>query len=434
MIKYCSYVIKSAVVLLIATVLGLLVLTVVYMLPTERIWSHVQESRISILSESTYFQLTPNVGGSVFDNYTEAIYLNMALVGDNDNVIHTALESKLYGVLGEFTPQENLEQALNYDENTELIKGSYRFWNGYMVFVKPLLMFFTYPEIRSLNLIFQSLLMFLLMSIMNNKGLGKYNLSLLLTYLFLNPICISMNMTFAGYFYCTIIPCILMLLFNNKLIQRDLYVYYFLILGICVIDFNMNYFQIISFGIPMALYFVLNSWPKNLKEFLETGITFFCAWFLGYAGMMVMKWIVYAMFVSPEIFSEMIESIVFRTSSAFNEVEFSRLEAIKRNLREVWTNIGWLLTEAVFVLGCIVQAIRNKVNFKIYGKQLIVVAIITIVPIVRYIIFANHVYIHYWTTYRCFAMSVFAINVFLVDINKNTKRKLQNEIHKNNAS
>lgn len=422
--KYCLYAIKSIIVLGVSAVLGLLLLIAVYMLPTDRIWSHVQESRAPIFSESMYFQIMPNVGGAMFDNYTEAMYLNMALVDDNNDALYVALESNMYAVPGDYTPQERLKHVLDYNENVELVSGPKRFWNGYMVFIKPLLMIFSYSEIRNFNLMLQSMLLFVLMTLMYRKGLGKYTLPLLLTYLFLNPICIAMNMTFAGYFYCTVIPCIIMLLLNDKLVQKDLYIFFFLIIGICVVYFNMNYFQIISFGIPLVLYFILNSWPQNFKEFFEKAIIFFAAWFLGYCGMMVMKWIFYAIFISPEIFTEMIKHMSNRLSTTYDETQITRIDAIVRNIEEVIKNIGWLIFEVIFIINCIVRTIKNRIFVKINIKQLIVVTIIAIVPIIRYIIFANHVYIHYWVTYRCLAMSIFAINVMLIDISEKQKREM----------
>ena len=414
--KCCRYTVQAGLTLFISSLIGFVMLVVVFMIPTEKIFWHIKASASSILVEPEYFQIMPEVGGAQFDNFTEAIYLNVALADAEGNPVRAALESSTYSSPLAESPQENLSFALNFDDSVELHGSQYRFWNGYLIFIKPLLSFCSYPEIRNLNYILQSLLMFVLLALMQRKGYGKYSLALLLSYIFLNPICMSMNMTFAGFFYCTVIPCILMMLFNDKLIQKDLYFMFFLLIGICVIYFNMNYFQIISFGIPIAFYFILNSWPKNLKEFLSSGVLLFAAWFLGYFGMMVMKWIYYAILVSPEIFTEMFDTILFRTSSVVGGEEVSRIKAIGWNFYVVVKNEWWLFFEIAFAFGCIFVALKNKASFITYRKQLLATAVIATIPIIRYSIFANHVYIHYWVTYRCLAMSVFVINVFLTDI------------------
>ena len=41
-------------------------------------------------------------------------------------------------------------------------------------------------------------------------------------------------------------------------------------------------------------------------------------------------------------------------------------------------------------------------------------AFMLLLPLVRYFIYANHVIIHNWVTYRILEMSIFVFNVFLV--------------------
>ena len=413
--KYIRYLKQATIGIALSTVVGFLLLVLVYMLPQSRISSHIRASTPTICNEPLYFSLMTGVGGSTLDNFTELCYLNLAAVGAEGNPVKSALSGYEYHSPKAESYHDTLELVLENDPSLTKKPSIFRFWNGYLVFLKPLLLLFTYAEIRNLNLMVQCLLMFLLLHLMHEKKLKKYELPLLLTYLLLNPISLVLNMTFAGFFYCTVIPCIIMLLVNDKLMKHDLYFLFFMMIGVCVIYFNMNYFQIITFGIPIVFYFILNGWPKDLRSLFSSGILFFAAWFLGYAGMMVMKWIVYAIFVSPDIFTTIFTTITVRTSSANTDLLFSRADAIQRNIEEITKNEWWEFFEVLFIVSCLAMGLKSRPPLKKWVPQFLIVLILTVIPIIRYFIFANHVFIHCWATYRCLAMAVFAINVFCID-------------------
>lgn len=62
----------------------MLLLAIAFMLPTERISSHVASSVEMLKKETDYFSISPTISGSQLDNYTDALFLNQALVSHKD--------------------------------------------------------------------------------------------------------------------------------------------------------------------------------------------------------------------------------------------------------------------------------------------------------------------------------------------------------------
>ena len=72
---------QSGLVVIAAGVVGLMLLAGAFLLPTERIRANVENSIGTFAWESDYFSVTRSIPGSQLDNYTDALYLNQALIG-----------------------------------------------------------------------------------------------------------------------------------------------------------------------------------------------------------------------------------------------------------------------------------------------------------------------------------------------------------------
>ena len=410
---------KSVLILFVFVVMGFLMLEIAFFVPTGRIKAHVSEAVSLFQQEGNYFSVTPNLVHGQLDNFTEAEYLNAATINYKDAGVFTALQGYTHitdGIGG--GPAEQLIAYFDDGDKSRLASYGNHFWNGYEIAVKALLVFTTYAGIRYVNVFAESLLLFILFRLMRRRNIEAYQIPFLLMILFLNPFALSLCMTFAGYYYCMVIPCILMCLFHEKLNVGNRYLFFFEAVGIAVIYFNMNYFQLVSFGIPFLFYFLLDGFPKKIRGLIEKFGLYFGGWLFGYAGMMVAKWCILDLFTDVEVWRAMIDRILFRLSSNVGGNEISRLQAVFENLSYAKGN--WIFNgiEILFVLTCLVLMIRKgkKVRISDYRIEMFTVFLLLLLVLLRYAVFANHVVIHKWVMYRILAIPLTAFNVLLVKI------------------
>lgn len=405
--------IRAFLLLLLCTVLGLALLVGVYMIPTDTIRANVSKSMPQLSRETTSFSIMQGIPGTKQDNFTEAQYLNEAMVSSKE-VGH------LGGALGGYTfnageqkPLENLNKVIANGFQDGVYPHYVRFWNGYLTVLKPILTVTDYFGVRQINLLSMGLLFLWLCSLMDKRGLKKYILGASLAILSIHPVTVAMSMTFYGFFLCTIIPCIIILRWNEWLLKGRHYAYFFELVGICAFFFNMNYFQIITFGIPLALMFLVNGMPQT-KQMLRQTLMYFIAWLTGFAGMMVIKWLLYALVYDPDIFRTIFENILFRVSD--DDGAYPRGKALKMNLKEFAQNSWWAYTELAFLLTGMIRWLSAKERRKLCVTDWLFPLLMLLFPTVRCLIFANHVSIHYWVTYRVFAMFIMALNLSLTGL------------------
>ena len=400
--------------------IGILLLTLSFMLPLSKIRDNVAASVQTLLTESARFSSTPSDPGSILDNWTDAVYLNEALIGtDMVSPLDGALSGYIVTCDGADQPTDLLAMVF---EKEELSLNPYenRFFNGYMLPLKLLLEFTDYSGIRALNWVVMSLLFMALCALMLKRKLGAYILPITVSILLLRPIALAMSMAYAGFFYCMIIPCLIMLKANEKLKNGWRYALFFEGIGCCTFFFNMNYFQLLTFAFPFMFYLLLNGFPEKAVDMLKIGAALFASWAFGYYGMMLIKWVAYAVLLDrPEIFTEMWELIMFRTSQTdMYSAPISRLSAIVTNLYTAFSNEWWNLSELWLIVYQFVLIRKVHTVRKVKSGELLLLLVMLLLPFIRYIIFANHVFIHGFTMFRLMMIPILTINVLLVYMRK----------------
>lgn len=421
--------IKMAILLVIASVVGTSMLIGVFSIPTGRIEKHVEESVSQLVVEGDHFSAFPGTSCTKQDNYSDAEYINGAMVNNSAKGIFTGLYGLEYqNSLIEITkdsPVTVLENVFNEERQLEYKEYGVRFWNGYEVILKPLLLFLTYGQIRHLNFYLEFGIIISIILLLHRKHLSKYSIPIIISFMLLEPFPLAATMAFAGFFYCTYIPCLLMLLFNDAIQKRNLYPLFFMLIGICVIYFNMNYFQLISFAYALVFYFILNGFPKTIKKSLCVFTISFACWFLGYFGMMAMKWIMYEVLTGNALIPDMISRILYRISATayYTGPHISRIVALLRNAHYLVSNGPWMIMEIVFITYMLLKTRKDitakklKENiFRLHKSLIMIFMLMTFIVVARYLLFANHVYVHAWVMYRLFDAMVLTFNTIITKI------------------
>lgn len=389
--------------LLICAIVGYFLLAGVYCLPTERMEKNMKESVEIFYAEDNYPQLM-EYKNSQLDNFTDGIMLLTASNPNHDNVWYDAIKAERY--LTSDTPVETILDV--YGDGVEEPDNTYyaRYWHGYLVLLKPLLMLFGYGQIREI-MMFCQLGLFAILLVMLAKRNVKLIIPVFLMWIFLNPVTTMMSLQFNTVLVITLISMIGILCFKEKFIIKSCYGWclFFMIIGVLTSYFDLLTYPLLTLGAPLALWlafdFSEHFW-SNFKNLVQLSIF----WGIGYAGMWVLKWIIGSLITGENVIGNAVEQVAFRTSFVADDtvITFSKMmHELQYSARQYTWIFALVLLAGYFVYRVLKT---RKLNINMFVSFLI----ISLFPMVWYLVMKNHSFIHHWFTYRELAISVYAMS------------------------
>ena len=319
----------------------------------------------------------------------------------------------------------NYYQRINADVNIDFINlvkndkeanSEYlRYWNGSMLFLRPLLIFFNIEQIYQINQIFLgilSLVLLILLFIRNKKIAIVFLFSLILFTCWYVGFCIEYSVTF----YIFIITSIIALIIDNKK-NKDIsksnerLLILFLITGMFTSFIDFLTTEILTIFIPLIFILVIRKKENRLENLKKTFLFVVKAiilWLVGYVGMWSAKWLLSSIilninaldYVQKNFFlringlqglrdkGQLYENVIPR-----NFFSIPLFNLIKENINRIDLKIG-LIMLLIFILTFINwKDLKNK-------KYLIILLLFCFAPYVRYLVLANHSYRHIMFTFR----------------------------------
>ena len=398
---------------IITLVAGFVLMLVAYALPVGRMKNNIAESHEVFNYEGVYPQITQGFKSMQLDNYTDALMYATAIHPGNGNLIQDALSNARY----EYN-DTSMPQALNDYANDVVSKEEQkyemtysRYWHGYLVVLKPLLLFFNVSEIRMLNMIIQGSLVGILLYLVRKRIHEYYQLPFIVMLLVLNPIVLPLSLQFSWVFYIGILGTIGILLMKDVMVKKT-YILWFWFIGMLTSYMDLLTYPMFTLGLPLISFLLLNrneNWKKQIIHIIETGM----AWGLGYAIMWMGKWIFTWIFGGGNIFREVIEKIMFRTSMVGEAMEDLSIGFVLSKNISVLLKWPYLLLLLVVILA--LYLICKKNGNKKQLEKLIPYAIIMVIPVVWLVLKSNHSYVHYWFTYRELSITIMAAIVGVME-------------------
>ena len=406
--------------LLILILGGYLLLVFAYCLPTDTISDNVAEAALAFHQEGPYRQL--NFGGgrkgiytfmesmqlsgnSTQDNFTDAI---MLLNAENTNVESAFTEAlKVNRVTsGDQLPTDTLI-ALHTGEEQEYGVGSYaRYWHGYLIFLKPLLLFFNYQQVRYLMSLVQLGLVAAVIWMLAARGKGAYCVPVVLTYFFLNPAVCSLSLQYNTVFVLTMTELVVILLRERRYAEnRQMWLFHFFVTGCLTSYFDFLTYPVVTLGVPLV--FLLSQYEESWKEGIRDMLGCCLLWGTGYVSMWAGKWAIGSLITGENVLGEAMGPIPYRMGSGAAELgitEFGRLGAIGRNFA---TNRFAMILILVAFAMCVAISMWKKTFY--IGVRFIPVALSALLPFGWYLVVANHSVVHSWMTFRTLAVFVYAL-------------------------
>lgn len=418
--KIWKKIILCVIAVFIVSVIGLVLLCAVYSIPREQIRQHVIESENTIRLQNEDYKMQNGNYYETYDTDTNIIMLLEAIAPRRG----TILEDALLCPSGDYLANQWGDWADTLVKYTQDIQGQEtyvdyaRYWHGYLVILKPLLLFMNLQEIYYLNamvVVFLTGLIFILFY----KRLGKYCIGYAIMTMTMNPIAIMQSFQLSTVFYAMQIT--LLLLFLCK--KEDKAIYIFLLDGMIVAHMDFLTYPLVAYAIPFLTYYLLfkaDSLRDSIKLFLKTGVSFLG----GYAGLWFLKWLWATIFTNENILIDGWINVLRRTGTGDNfgdgqyGMPIGPMSAIKINL-QAYVNISTILLGCIFIIIVLWFVVHQKRKIVISAKELIIPILVSSLPILWYVVLNNHASLHPHLEWREWIVTTYAWMVLVLGAVKN---------------
>lgn len=402
---------------------GTVLLTLVYMLPTEKMEQNVRSSIDIFYTESVYPMQVQGYKSTQLDNETDAVMLLGAIYSGGDK---TALERAMCVERIDFTKTHSLcVDLIQYaweNKVPDSVAEYSRYWHGYMVWLKPLLSLFDYADIRMMNMMLQLGGLLVVVAKMCQKGQEKYILPFIMALVVANPVAIAMSMQFSSIYYIVLLSMLLILSYHEKIENRKMYPYLFFTLGIITVFFDFLTYPTAALCMPLVLVIGLEKtdWKSKIKNVFVYSVCFG----MGYVGMWAGKWLVGSLVLQENLLGKVMAQ--FHTHTArpeINGVEVSKLGAIMRNVRIFMRWPYVLCFGGTFIYYCLkIDWKRLRRNTGSMICDIFPYGIILLIPFVWMLITSSHATSCYFFAHREFMSTIFAFFVILQQFYKRNRR------------
>lgn len=426
---------RMAGILLASAVLGTLLLTLVFCLPVAQMKEHVAVSTDDMIMDES--EISEDAFSQYIwkekETYTDTIMVQNAIEKiEGKNVFehamwvyHSDLEEDIW------TPEASLQAFCEGDTEQMYLHEYSRYWHGYLIYLKPLLLLFSWKQIVWMGIGVQILLMMAVLIVSLKKKRIGIAITMFAGFLFMKPILVLISLTMSVCWIITLAVVLYMLLYHDRIEEKKAYPEFFLMVGILTSYFDFLTYPVVTLGFPLCAYFLLKK-GADLKENIQKVFGYSICWGIGYAGMWAMKWVIADITLHTGTIKDAVWSIIGRTESIGGRPRMNGgFYVIGLNLQEY----GWeIYPIAVALLLTAVIAVVIAGSYKLSAKlvlvKLVPFAIIFCIPFAWIIVVQHHSALHARFTFRILSVAVLSICCMIFSlINEVRKSKKQ----KNNA-
>lgn len=436
------------IVFFVAVIVGMTLNIIAAALPTGRIHYHVIDSTRIFADEGKAPRAVTDNNASLGDNNTDAwmlliadyngkgivherVYDGVSHLDRNysgiKSLFHRAFDGSSYfyngpensGLVG----YDNIFHTVEDDPDTIWLYP--RYWHGWMLPLKLLLMLFTYSDIRMLLLITHIFLLFAIILAFKKRGRILAGVTFVAAVISMYPTAYMQSM---DYSVCTLIMeiALLLLLNFNKWLdgKRGAYLVFFMIIGIATSYFDFLTFPTITLTFPLVIWMLnkLDSESEhNIRQLIIEFVLCGILWAVGYFGMWAAKWLVVTIFTDPDMISNVLSQITLRTSDVANKEQITFGDVMEGNFEKFNELFIQILGAAVLLMSVIIGKFKKPSKEQVVCTVLL--CIVALVPVVWLSVLANHAYIHSHFTYRNLSGMFFAILIAIQVIKGHTTQE-----------
>ena len=411
--------------LLAGIVLGFVLLLAVYALPLEPMEANVRASIPALNGEwrreESYDQLVAGYMTTQLDNSTDAAMMLAAVTRSEKPLAAQVADSDCYKAEG-----NAFHSLLAYGRSdTELSSYSIaRYWHGYLVFLKPLLMFLSYLDIRMLLMLTQGAMLCAVICRLCRRNLGSLVPAFLVALVFITPSITGFSLQFSTTLLTSLAAMLALLYLPKKYFDLSGQCMLFLLTGMVTSYVDYLTYPVASFGLPFVVCLFLlpcQSWKDEVIRLLLCGI----CWCAGYFGMWAGKWVIAGLFGSdPWFWPNLFAKIGQRSSAAVGEKVLSFGDVIKSVLAPFFKR-SYVLAAACIGLAWLVSLLRSLRHpaSRPNPARMAVLVFVAFIPFAWFFCTKNHSYNHAFFTSRSLCVSGFALAALLGSLIRHRKAK-----------
>ena len=394
--------------LLCAILAGCLLMTCVYALPTGRMLTNVAESFESIDTEGGSFSWAPGYPGARLDGFTDNIMMQNAVFQGTGNPLRDAmLNPRMDFPKAKLSPGSALINYVYGARNGEVVTYG-RYWHGYLLFLKPLLLFFNLSDIRMLNMLLQWSLAAVLLALAYRRAGFRLVVPLAAALWALNPVSTALSFQYSSVYLLTLLGCIVQLAWEPYRRAHGWLLY--LWLGILTAFFDFLTYPPVAPCLCLILGLVLSQ--GSVKEALTQAVGAGVAWGVGYGGMWGGKWLAGSLLTGQNLLADALETVRTRagsqTSTAEGSVSLTYGQILLKNLG-VYANAASLLLLLALVVLLGYLMLKKGYRLRAHSGLLVSLGATAFIPFLWYFALKNHSNVHYWMTHRNLSITILAI-------------------------
>lgn len=418
-------VIKCIIVYLALTIFFVLSLLITSCIPSSVIHQNVKESAEVLYEEGNrkIVHIPYRNFDMQFNNYTDALMINNAYSIDSRYPLESALLARknylpektkviVRDNVGELKSSSKYKYHNEVGELVDLVNNDVeesfeyaRYWHGYLVILRVLLVFFNISTIRIILFIAIFALMIALFYLLQKKT------NIIIGIIFeIGLFCVEYF--YLGYtlesvfvFLIMMITSIIILLFHDKMKSK---VVLFFAVGMITNFFDFLTVPMITLFVPLMIVILLNereqtySWKKCLLEIIKVGV----AWGIGYGITWLTKWLLVDIILNRNLIEVALGQVGYRSVAR----EYTLFEAIGPNwgYEKLFIPISMLLTAILSIIYLLKNRDKKQENnvFSIF-----VYLLFAITPYIWYSVLKNHSAEHSFFTYRHQLITLIALNI-----------------------
>ena len=398
-----------------------LLLITVFAIPTSAIKNNIVESAKQIQKEELWFQ---PLGFYLFqiDNMTDCLMMNINASANSDNPIRSSMivnysQPYEYGDTGTYLKMDEttLDIAENGANESTIFSDYARYWHGYQVVLRPLLYIFNYNQIRILNYITFFILLSITLLLLYKRLNIIFALTFAATLVLSNIMIVPLAIQFSTCFYIAFIGMIL-ILYRKKTIDSKQSAILFFSIGAFTSYMDFLTTPILTLGFPLVVLVAID----KEKERLKTLFTQSFIWLLGYASIWSSKWLIGWILTGENIIDTALACAQQRVG---NTIVFGGVEMYMNQFFDIiLTKISNMIYPICIAIGIMIALLifyfyKNRDKVKNFNW----LVIISLMPIVWFIVMKNHSLQHIFFTWRDFMLTLWCMLIFAFSNTKTLK-------------
>ncbi len=396
------------------------------LVPREKVQANYEESAEFMTERPTSFYFHTFVHGSSLDYYADCITLSIGYNLDSGDPLKSSMWCSYYGENSNMMNEYFRESVV---DGKETDKEYLRYWHGSAAMMRILHLLFNIREIYALHVALTILLAVLLLALLLRHGFraeaAAFLLAMVVVAVWYVPLCLEYTYSFFCMFAASIVGLGLALKGKDSWIGP-----FFLITGMVTVYFDFLTTETLSLLVPLLLILRVRK-RQGREKWLFTAKSC-AAWLVGYLGMWVMKWalasVILGVDVMPYVKEHVAERLDGKVVGYYLTGNFY-LDILLRNLQRLFPYeyglSGAVLVMAFALAAFVLPAALGKLSLRreISGSNILLYAVIGLIPYVRFLVLRNHSYIHYCFTYRAQAATIIAICFIFFELFEKPPRK-----------